>query len=151
MKLPASAGRGIKAELRRSLTRLRSDELATSSRLRRDKSARFTLPSSVGLKPLAKTDHPCSPPKNCDEQSIQAKANKSLQKENWKSILFKKNRSICITSRHYIQLYINKKVLESLFFFYFFSHRYLRFPIADLACLNITRYSVCNFSKHQIG
>ena len=92
-ELSRVAGRGIKAELRRSLTRLRSGELPTSSRLRRDKSARFTLPSSVGLKPLAKTDHPCSPPKNCGGQGIQAKANKSLQKENWRLALFKKNRS----------------------------------------------------------
>jgi hypothetical protein len=79
---PRSKLRGIKAELRRSLTRLRSDELPPSLKLRRDMSARFTSPSSVGSKPLAKTDHPCSPPKNCGGQGIQAKANKSDQKNS---------------------------------------------------------------------
>jgi hypothetical protein len=59
MKLPQQAA-GYQAKLRRSLTRLRSNEL------RRDSPC-----LQVGSKPLAKTDHPSS-----KLQPIQAKANK---------------------------------------------------------------------------
>ena len=112
--------RGIKAELRRSLIRLRSGELPPSLKLRRDMSARFTSPSSVRSKPFAKTDHPCSPPKNCGGQGILAKANKLSDVQNdFGLIVLQVDRSSIIVNK--------KSAVDKKFRFQYGSHLCLTF------------------------
>jgi hypothetical protein len=99
MKLPA-ASRGYqsgtrrrscelwRAKLRRSLSRLRSEELRRGSPC-----------LHVGAKPKAKTDHPCS-----QLQGIQAKANKTFHGA-LKTLLVVCQGNLCLINRKILQLF----------------------------------------------